>query len=236
MHIRTHGGCAKEEMHMWQCAVVHKDWTTCVVAQKVALQLHNWRSQSKAMHDIQIFCLVSGLLQQLQVMVSDIKCHLQTKHWHQKQWKQLGKFKLVKKTDCSTTAASFVEICHGNENNLCVCAKTILPTWNKRLGFCLTCMSNQHKRNQCNWLIRLLDDKRSVCLVKQISLLEIVSTAVLLAAVVVDLSRVFHVIDSSCTSSCSQVHTCSLWNTSCASNTLLRRHGSLGDSNLRTLC
>jgi len=38
------------------------------------------------------------------------------------------------------------------------------------------------------------------------------------------------------TSICPQVHTCSLWNASCTSNTLLRRHGSLGDSNLRTLC
>jgi len=41
------------------------------------------------------------------------------------------------------------------------------------------------------------------------------------------------------TSSYSQVHTCSLWNTSCTSctsNTLLRRYGSLGDSNLRTPC
>jgi len=40
--------------------------------------------------------------------------------------------------------------------------------------------------------------KRSICLVKQISLLEIISTAVLLAnvVVVVDLSGVFHVIDS----------------------------------------
>jgi len=64
--------------------------------------------------------------------------------------------------------------------------------------------------------------KRSVCLVKQISLLEIISAAVLLTAVVVDLSRVFHAIDSCCTSSCPQAHTCSLWNascTSCASNT-----------------
>jgi len=39
-----------------------------------------------------------------------------------------------------------------------------------------------------------------------------------------------------CTSMCSQVHICSLWNASCTSNTLLRRHGSLGDSNLRALC
>jgi len=38
--------------------------------------------------------------------------------------------------------------------------------------------------------------KRSICLLKQISLLEIISTAVLLAAVVVDLSRVFHAVDS----------------------------------------
>jgi len=38
--------------------------------------------------------------------------------------------------------------------------------------------------------------KRSICLLKQISLLEIVSTVVLLAIVVVDLSRVFHVVDS----------------------------------------
>ena len=42
--------------------------------------------------------------------------------------------------------------------------------------------------------------KRSICLVKQISLLEIISTAVLLANVVVvvvaDLSGVFHVVDS----------------------------------------
>jgi len=41
--------------------------------------------------------------------------------------------------------------------------------------------------------------KRSICLVKQISLIEIISTVVLLAIVVVvavDLSRVFHVIDS----------------------------------------
>jgi len=38
------------------------------------------------------------------------------------------------------------------------------------------------------------------------------------------------------TSICPQLHTCPLWNTSCASNTLLRRCGSLGDSNLRTLC
>jgi len=34
------------------------------------------------------------------------------------------------------------------------------------------------------------------CLLKQFSLLEIISTAVLLAIVVVDLSRVFHVVDS----------------------------------------
>jgi len=41
--------------------------------------------------------------------------------------------------------------------------------------------------------------KRSICLVKQISLLEIISTAVLPAnvvVVVVDLSRVFHAVDS----------------------------------------
>jgi len=52
-------------------------------------------------------------------------------------------------------------------------------------------------------------------------------------------SRVFHAVDSSYTSSYPQAHTCSLWNascTSCASNTLLRRHGSVGDSNLCTLC
>jgi len=48
--------------------------------------------------------------------------------------------------------------------------------------------------------------------VQKISLLEIISTAVLLAnvvVVVVDLSRVFHAVDSSYTSTCSQVHTCS---------------------------
>jgi len=41
--------------------------------------------------------------------------------------------------------------------------------------------------------------KRSICLLKQISHVEIVSTVALLAAVVVvaaDLSRVFHVVDS----------------------------------------
>jgi len=41
--------------------------------------------------------------------------------------------------------------------------------------------------------------KRSICLLKQISYVEITSTVVLLAVVVVvaaDLSRVFHVIDS----------------------------------------
>jgi len=45
----------------------------------------------------------------------------------------------------------------------------------------------------------MLDDKRSICLLKQISSLEIISAAVLLAnvvVVVVDLSRVFHVVDS----------------------------------------
>jgi len=41
------------------------------------------------------------------------------------------------------------------------------------------------------WMI-----KRSICLVKQISLLEIISTAVLLATVVVDLSGVFYAVDS----------------------------------------
>jgi len=40
------------------------------------------------------------------------------------------------------------------------------------------------------WMI-----KRSVCLVKQISLIEIISTAVLLAIAVVDLSGVFHAVD-----------------------------------------
>jgi len=38
--------------------------------------------------------------------------------------------------------------------------------------------------------------KRSVCLVKQISLLEIASAVVLLAALVADLSGVFHAVDS----------------------------------------
>jgi len=33
-----------------------------------------------------------------------------------------------------------------------------------------------------------------------------------------------------------QVHTCSLWNTSCTSNTLLRRCGSRMDTDLRTVC
>jgi len=61
----------------------------------------------------------------------------------------------------------------------------------------------QPEKSEC-WI------KRPACLMKQFSLLEIISTAVLLAAVVVDLSRVFHAVDSvSYTSSCSQVHTCS---------------------------
>jgi len=70
------------------------------------------------------------------------------------------------------------------------------------------------QRHWC-WMI-----KRSICLLKQISYIEIISTVVLLAnvVVVVDLSRVFHAIDSSYTSSYPQAHTCSLWNTSCASN------------------
>jgi len=84
-------------------------------------------------------------------------------------------------------------------------------------------MSSQTAAN-C-WII-----KRSICLVKQISLLEIASAAALRTAVDVDLSGVFHAIDSSCASSCQQAHACSLWNascTSCASNTLLRRCGSM---------
>jgi len=38
--------------------------------------------------------------------------------------------------------------------------------------------------------------RRSICLVKQVSLLEVASTVVLLATVVADLSGVFHVVDS----------------------------------------
>ena len=58
---------------------------------------------------------------------------------------------------------------------------------------------------------------RDLLVVQKISLIEITSTVVLLATVVVDLSRVFHAIDSSYTSSYPQAHTCSLWNASCTS-------------------
>jgi len=40
-------------------------------------------------------------------------------------------------------------------------------------------------------------------------------------------SGVFHAVDSSCTPSYPQVHTCSSWNASCASNTFLWRCGSM---------
>jgi len=78
------------------------------------------------------------------------------------------------------------------------------------------------------------------CLLKQFSLLEIISTAVLLAIVVVDLSSVFHAIDSAALQVAHRcTDTCSSWNascTSCTSNTLLRRCGSSLDSDLRTPC
>jgi len=84
--------------------------------------------------------------------------------------------------------------------------------------------------------------KRSICLLKQISLLEIISTAVLLAVVVVvvvvaDLSRVFHVIDSA---TLQAAHRCTPapygMLAALPTHSVLRRHGSIGDSNLRTLC
>jgi len=69
--------------------------------------------------------------------------------------------------------------------------------------------------------------KRPAYLMKQFSLIEIMSTCSAASYVVVDLSRVFHAVDSSYTSSYPQVHTCSSWNANCTSNTLFRRCGSM---------
>ena len=60
-------------------------------------------------------------------------------------------------------------------------------------------------------VVCLLNDniKETCLLMKQFSLLEITSTCSAASCVVADLSGVFHAVDSSCTSSCPQVHTCS---------------------------